>query len=76
MLQFEIDIFDLDTTFVHAGSSKLLPLKITLQVVCLFTNKKNEVHGRAYTNAIHLYISDIEITLIVLIRIDASYTLL
>ena len=41
--------------------------------------KKGGSNGRAYTNPLHLYTSDIEITLIVLIRIkiiDASYTLL
>ena len=69
VLQFKIDIFDLDTTTVHAGCSKLLPLKNHIARCLLVYKQKKDVHGRAYTNALHLYTSDIEITLNVIIRI-------
>ena len=79
MLQSEIDIFDLDTTTVHAGCSKTPPSEKSQCQLFASLQTKKEVHGRAYTIALPLYTSDIEITLIVLIRIeiiDASYTLL
>ena len=72
VLHSEIDILDLNMTTVHAGCSKLLPLKNHIASCLLFSKQKRDVHGRAYTIALPLYTSDIEITLIVLIRITIA----
>ena len=79
MLQYEIDIFDLVTTTVHAGSSKTPPFEKSQYQLFASLKTKIEVHRTAFTIALPFYTSDREITFIVLIRIeiiDASYTLL
>ena len=79
VLHSEIDIFDLDTTTVHDGCLNSSLWKITVPAVCFFTNKKGRFMEEPTQTLLHLYLSEIKITLIVLFRIkiiDARYTLL